>query len=239
MANSYKIRKQLINLTGYWFYKRKHLPIGADFLEDVKNKLDIKPKVIFDVGANYGQTAEYYSASFPDAQIYSFEPIKDSFDKLVANTKTLTNVKCFHKAFGEMESAVEISLFGENQSQLNSLKNINSNLESGAAKEEISVTTIDLFLKSDNIKKIDLLKIDTEGYELEVLKGAADSIKSGKVKLILCEVALSAANKRNTPVCEVINFLQGYNYTLLGLYDTNINYLKEGLSYSNALFIRH
>lgn len=237
MTLLHRLRKTLIDTSGYWFYKRKHLPIGADFLEDVKNRLDFPLNVIFDVGANYGQTAEYYSKSFPDAKIYSFEPVKSSFEKLTANTKNLLNVAVFQNAFGNAEKTVEIALFDENQSQLNSLKE--SSNKADAVKETIRVTTIDSFLKSEGIAAIDLLKIDTEGYEVEVLTGAFSSIRAGKIKLVLCEVALSAVNQKNTPICSVIEFLLGNSYTLLGLYDTNINYLKEGLAYSNALFVKN
>lgn len=238
MGITYTLRKKLINLTGYWFYKRAHLPIGADFLEDISNKLGIQPKIIFDVGANYGQTAAYYSANFPDAQIYSFEPIQNSFTKLIENTTNLNNVKCFHTAFGEKETNVEISLFEEEQSQLNSLKNVNTNLDSNAPKETISVTTIDLFLESNNIETLDLLKIDTEGYEIEVLKGAKKSLQTGKINMMLCEVALSFANERNTQLSDLINYLKPYNFTLIGMYDTNINYLNQGLTYSNILLVK-
>lgn len=237
MELSNKLRKLLIGMSGYWIYRRKHLPIGADFLEDLK-KLNLPLKVIFDVGANYGQTAKFYSENFSDAEIYSFEPIKASFKKLVHNIQDLRNVQAFQHAFGQEETDVEIPLFEEAQSQLNSLKKHNNTTNPNADKETISVKTIDSFIQTHNIRNIDLLKIDTEGYEIEVLKGAVKTIKCGQIKFILCEVALSTTNDRNTPICEVIEFLLAEGYTLLGLYDTNINYLKEGLTYSNALFVK-
>lgn len=237
MSITNKLRKKLIDISGYWFYKRKHLPIGADFVEDLR-KLNLSVETIFDVGANYGQTALYYAENFPNSKIYSFEPIEKPYKKLVKETKHLKNVFCFPNAFGDTNDTIEISLFDENQSQLNSLKHNNTNLNSNAVKEQITVKTLDSFLQEQDIQTIDLLKIDTEGYEIEVLKGALNSLKSGKIKLILCEAALSFANERNTQLVNIINFLKPYNFTLLGMYETNINYLNQGLAYSNILFVK-
>ena len=231
------IRNFFINLTGYFIYKKSDLPIGVDFKSDLANKFGIIPRTVFDVGANYGQTALHYNELFHEAYIYSFEPVNKSFLKLQKSVEGNVRIKCFNIAFGQESKKMEISLFEEEQSQLNSLKTINSSSDINSIKEIITVVTLDDFAKTENVQRIDLLKIDTEGFELEVLKGASTLLKDRKVKSILCEVALSKKNSRNTQLDDIICFLEKYDYFFVGFYDTNVNYYNHGLAYSNALFI--
>lgn len=239
MTITTRLRAVFTVLTGYFIYKKAHLPVGVDFKEDLIYKFGVNPKIVFDIGANYGQTAVHYHEIFNDADIYSFEPVKKSFLKLENETKKLNNITCFNIAFGEEKNEVEIYLHDESNSQLNSLKVTDDSKINTSLKETIKVDTLNNFVLEKNIKQIDLLKIDTEGFELEVLKGASNLLKNKQIKAVLCEVALSKRNTRNTQLNDIINLLDEYDYFLVGLYDTNVNYYKKGLAYSNALFIQN
>jgi FkbM family methyltransferase len=224
------LRRKLIKITGYYFYKYSDLEIGTDLERDLILKLNINPRIMFDVGANYGQTAISYRTIFKDAIIYSFEPFKETYKKLVENTKPF-DIICEPIAFGNVISTKNILL--NNDSQLNSL-NQESEQNEG---ETIDVQTIDYYCREKNIDQIDVLKIDTEGYELNVLKGAENMIKNKSIKSILCEVSLSPKNTHNSKLVDIINFLFEHNYQMIGLYETNINFYKEGIVYSNVLFV--
>lgn len=228
-----KLRKFLVNISGYWIYKKKHLPIGADFKEDLTYKFNIHPQVIFDVGAHYGETALYYREEFPKAKIYSFEPVKKSYEILVKNTQHDKNIHCLNFALGEKPGAVEIFLYDDYYSPMNSIKHGN---QSGA-KEAISVYTLNDFIKEKRIAKIDLLKIDTEGFELEVLKGGENILSSGSVSAIIAECGLSNTNDRNTKLADLINYLDKFGYYFTGLYDIDARTYHKGITYANALFI--
>jgi precorrin-6B methylase 2 len=83
------------------------LPNGRYLSLDIKrSNQDIK--VVFDVGANIGQTATTFNDSFTTAQIYSFEPVKNTFESLVANTRKYDRVKCFQLALGETNEFLSI-----------------------------------------------------------------------------------------------------------------------------------
>lgn len=237
MSFTNKLRLFIINATGYFIYKKKDLPIGTDLKEDLINRFGIQPRCIFDVGANYGQTAIHYHELFSDATIYSFEPIAESFIKLKDSTSHVDKIKCFDIAFGDEKKEMEISLYDESNSQLNSLKVTDDLRINNSLKQIIKVETLNNFVIDHNIQQIDLLKIDTEGFELEVLKGSDSMLKNKKIRAILCEVALSKRNARNTQLSDVIDFLDGYDYFFVGFNDTNVNYYNQGLAYSNALFI--
>lgn len=234
MSLTQKIRKRLIDISGYWIYKKIHLPIGTDLKEDLIYKFNVNPKVIFDIGAHYGETALYYRDEFPLAKVYSFEPVKKSFDKLLKNVNG-KNISCYHTAMGDRQAEIEIQLYDEYYSPMNSLKGGNQN--TGGQKEKVTVTTVDIFVKENSIGNIDLLKIDTEGYEIEVLKGAENILTKGNVGAIFAEVALSPTNKRNTQLSDVVNYLDGFGYYLVGLYDIDARTYKQGITYANALFI--
>ena len=79
--------KRLLNSWGFALYKTKYLPFGCDYKEDI-NRLspNLKVEIIFDVGANLGQSALHYRQKFPQAKIYSFEPVTKAFQKLQAAT---------------------------------------------------------------------------------------------------------------------------------------------------------
>lgn len=238
MNITYVLRNALINLTGYWIYKKKDLPIGIDLKEDLKNKFNISPTVIFDVGANYGQTALFYRQEFNKAKIYSFEPVKKSFEILKENLKQDKHIFCYNLACGEKNEDLEIYIHEGIHSACNSIK---FNEIVGAKtniKETIYTVTLDDFVNENKVLKIDLLKIDTEGFELEVLKGSKELLKSKKINSIICEVALSGINKRNTQLNDIIKFLDDYEYYFVGLYSTDIGMYKEGIAWSNALFIK-
>jgi FkbM family methyltransferase len=73
--------------------------------------------------------------------------------------------------------------------------------------EDIKVTTVDNFIKEHHLSSIKLLKSDTEGYELEVLKGAADSLKNQLVDMVYMDVGFSEADKQHTYWIEIVKAL--------------------------------
>lgn len=232
------LRKKIIKLTGYWVYKKKHLPVGTDLFEDLTSKININIKTVFDIGANIGQTAFQYHAAFPNSHILSFEPIRATFEILKNNTKSSKNIDCYNIAFGETVGIVEVKLFDESQSYLNSLKLSAMNPNDSAKTEKIQVDTIDEFLKNNKqIDSIDLLKIDTEGFEIQVLKGANEAIQNGKIKLIYLEAGFSKSNHRSSYYPEIHDFLDSNGFSFFGLYEIAQNEIADKYHFGNALFI--
>lgn len=157
----------------------------------LKKILKKEPLVIFDVGANSGDYTKMLRERFQDAQIYCFEPGIEAFNKLVANVGGL-NTYLNNVAIGSTNGTLTLFRGTNDQdgTMVTAYKDTISDLFTFAGTPNESMVcemvAIDEFC-SNKIDDIDFLKIDVEGYELEVLKGAAKMIKQNKIKVIQFE----------------------------------------------------
>jgi FkbM family methyltransferase len=159
-------------------------------LKYIFNKREQQNKIIiFDVGANVGNYSKMvYETSRKKAGIYSFEPSKIAYKKMVENTMNIPNIKSYNFGFGENNA--ELTLYtNEDGSGLASiykrrLDHFNINMDK---KENVKIKTIDSFCEENKIEKIDFLKLDVEGHELKVLTGAKNLKNTGKIRFIQFE----------------------------------------------------
>lgn len=117
------------------------------------------PKTIIDLGGHVGFTSIFYALEYPNAKIYSVEASRENFNLLKENVSQFENIIPINKAIYPTDGEV---LFDESGYSYNT--KIGSE---GKPIESISVNTL---LKVHNIQKIDLIKIDIEGAEIELLK---------------------------------------------------------------------
>ncbi len=212
---------------------RKSLPRGTDIFFDINNLYGIKNfQTVFDVGANVGQSAIEYSEKFPYANIYSFEPVSSSFQNLKKNTEHLDRVHVFHNGFGSKLEEPEINI-NDDYSEVNSIR-----FNKGSKTEKIKVLTIDHFAEKESIDKIDFLKIDTEGYELEVLNGVKGMLENKKIGLIYIECELIETDKHFVTFDKLVENISQYGYELLGIYEQQPHWTGEKtILYCNPVFI--
>jgi FkbM family methyltransferase len=223
---------------GYRYYKIQYQPFGIDHAVDIRRFLepDGNVSVTFDVGANEGQSTKVYAEQFPNAIIYSFEPVAATFAKLMENTRDLKHVKPFQTAFGA--KADELDMWLCDQSLTNSLK-YRAELNSPDRTERIQVTTLDAFVAEHGVEQIDFLKIDTEGFDLEVLHGAETILAAGRVMFILVEVTFNQKDTFHTPFHPVEAYLHQFGFEFVDLYDHDYGPSsphRPPLGYCNALF---
>lgn len=232
------LREKFIQFTGYWTFNKKTLPVGADVIVDLKEKIGIDLKIMFDVGANAGQTALRFTKHFPEAEIHSFEPVSSTFRKLSAATSNNKKIQCYQLALSDKEESVSIKVFEDDQhSVLNSLRTDLQNDSAGSKIETIHTDTLDHFIGEKEINSIDLLKIDTEGYEMPVLNGASGAFQNNRIKLVYLEVGFYEENNRNSYFVEVLNKLAQYQFSLFGLYEVRHHDIVNNQHFGNALFV--
>jgi FkbM family methyltransferase len=148
------------------------------------------PAIIFDVGANVGNYTEELKQVFPDAKIYAFEPNFNTFQSLEQKLSG-SDVRRF--CLGLSSSAAKRRIYTyatDNKSAHASVyREVLSDLHKADEILEIDFETIALddFCRQHSIEKIDFLKIDTEGHELEVLSGAKQMLAQEKIDIIQFE----------------------------------------------------
>lgn len=231
------LKKLFTAITGYWIHKQQTLPIGVDMFYDITRRVKYgNLKLVFDVGANEGQTLKWVKHHQPNAQLVCFEPVSSPYKKLLNNSRAFQQVTVENFALGDKEETVEISLY-EDMSVLNSLNPGSMNNDLSAPKETIQVKRLDEYCEVHHINRIDLLKIDTEGYELQVLDGASKMLDGANISFIYCETGFTPGNQRNTYFPTIIEYLEKKGYFFYSLYQIDAHDWKRGNHLANALFI--
>jgi FkbM family methyltransferase len=222
--------KRLARESGFYVASIDRFGIDVDL--DLARITSADPlKTIFDVGANIGQTARRFARAFPSADtICSFEPVPASFADLQATVKSLPQVRIFNCALGDAAGTVQISL-GPN-SLCNSLRSIRDATGSLA----VSIDTLDNVCDSNQIDSVDLLKIDVEGFELPVLRGADRRLSSGKIRYIYAECVLAPnAEMPHTSFFELHHLLSEKGFCFVSYYPEGFK-LRLGCAVGNVLY---
>ena len=190
--------------------------------------VELTPKngIILDVGANTGRSARNFLKLFPKQEIWSFEPGSEAYAELNA-APDLAGVKKFNIALSDREGTATLNRFGG--SEMNSLFQRSSRAElfvpdpasiSPKGTEEVKMTRLDTFCESHHVKTVAMLKIDTQGHDLAVLRGAERLLASGQVQVILCEINFSPLYEGQPSMGDIYSFLSSLGFGLVGLYDT-------------------
>lgn len=162
--------------------------------------------VIFDIGANVGETTlNIAKIAGESSLIYSFEPSELCYKKLKANIdlNIFKNIKLHQFGFGEQEQTFYLAPDVENNRGGNRIR-VNSELP-----HNIKIKQLDNYVKESDILNIDLIKIDVEGFEFNVLKGAIRTIEKMRPTLFI-ELNNDNLKQQNTNAKELISFLEQY-----------------------------
>lgn len=126
-------------------------------------------KILFDVGANVGAYSDFLQSKFPNADIYLFEPNPHSFEKISKKYQ-----HAFNTGFSSEKGRTKIYFYQDDAATTSAsiIEEVISGRERPYTSADIVLDTIDDFCSRNAIDHIDFLKIDVEGHELEVLKGA-------------------------------------------------------------------
>lgn len=224
--------KRMSNRLGYQMCTIERF--GVDVEHDLGRLTAMEPiTTLFDVGANLGQTARRFARAFPAADIYSFEPVPQTFALLREGTAEISRVRVFDCALGDEPGKATIHLAASSVS--------NSLFRSGVATGqtvEVTVDTLDAFAKSHGVNRIDLLKIDVEGAELKVLRGGRQLLADGRVRYVYAECNFAAnPDGSNADFYELAAHLSESGFCVVAVYAESFS-LRHGSCLSNVLFAR-
>ncbi len=179
---------------GYVLWKKQFLRPGVDPWLDIgrlRTSWGTRVETIFDVGANDGDARREMIRSFPAATIHSFEPHPASFARLSANCRDqrgpLHNIALGNHC-GDA-AMYEYGIDGDG-SQMNSLTPragfaVRHEFESRVI--EIRSSTLDVFCDQEGVERVDLLKLDTEGFDLEVIQGGLRMFEQNRIGFVYAE----------------------------------------------------
>lgn len=199
-----------------------------------------KALVIYDVGANRGNTIKSFLAYFPHSKIIAFEPYPGLVEELklqfgtnpdiVIDNSGISNIK------GELlfyvNKSVDTSSFLPSQ-----LTGLNSDPQVKNIEQiTVPVKTITDSLEENNLEHIHILKLDIQGSELNALKGAENLLKNQQIDLIYTEAYFIQQYKDQPLFPEIASYLLNLGYQLQDIY--NPIYGKEKLAWCDAVFVR-
>jgi FkbM family methyltransferase len=196
---------------------------GVELLHDARILLgNASQPVLFDVGANIRQTTRAMLATFTSPMIRAFEP-------------SPSTVKSLRRAVGGHPGVTE----GTFPFHVTRGYSVNDSLlaptwNAGDIVVDVPVETIDNYCNRRGIQTISLLKIDAQGYDLRVLKGARRMFEEHRIKLYSCEANFEEMYHGQTNLRELLGFADCLGYRLVGFYEQT--YVKNKLSYLDALF---
>ena len=146
---------------------------------------ELKPKVIFDIGGNIGITSIYLASLFPDAVIYTFEPLKENFEILQKNTSQIKNIKVFNIGLGAENGSFKVYLSddSENYGGVSFYSEVEGNLSESIS--ECEVKNINDIIEELGINAVDLIKIDNRLFMFNAGKKEVISKLSKKEVKIL------------------------------------------------------
>lgn len=205
--------------------------LGLDVDLDLARLTGFAPlQTIFDVGANFGQTACRFAQAFPTASIYSFEPVRDTFAKMQANVGAFPQVRPFNMALGDQAGTAEIHL--ATSSGANSLKGV----QGSTASETIQVRTLDEVADENKVETIDLLKIDVEGFEMQVLAGAKQRLADKRIRFVYAECVMEDdPDMAHTNFFDIHALLRPLGFCVVSYYAESFH-LRSGCAMGNTLW---
>jgi FkbM family methyltransferase len=196
---------------------------------NLRKKYNMNIKGIIHVGAHYGEElSEYVKNGIQD--IVVFEPLSECFDVLAQKVMNLNaNIDGHQVALGSVPGTATMYL-SDNEKQSSSILKPKVHLTHHPnvkfdGTEEVEVDLLDNF----DTKEYNFLNMDVQGYELEVLKGAIETLKH--VDYVYCEVNRDEVYEGNAYVEEIDEFLSAYGME-------RVETSWEGQIWGDALYIR-
>jgi FkbM family methyltransferase len=220
------VRSLLRRTARHFGYDIHALPLSSpltlrDLDGDLAYLVTAELPVIVDVGANHGQSIEAFLKVAPHARVVSFEANPRLAEILISKYRTDRRVLVRPVALGAAPGNITFKVYEDDQ--LSSVLAIDPSPQifaGSALHHDVEVVQATLDEELRDVGRVDLLKIDTQGYDLQVLKGAQQLLSSKIVKLILVEVNFEHLYTDQCTFSDVQTFLQARGYGLLTLYET-------------------
>ncbi len=219
-----KLHRILAKAFGYELIKRKNHPSPNSHITNLINRYEID--LILDVGANHGQFGKMLRKEGYKGDIHSFEPVSTTFellshicrnDKRWFAHKIAMGETCGQNTVNIMEASDFSSFLDPNDFGKNEFKEMNV-----THSETVEVETIDTFLTTqikNHMNRRIFLKMDTQGYDLKVFKGASKTTPF--IKCVLSEISLIPIYSGMPHYLSSLKKYEDCGFSITGLYPVN------------------
>jgi FkbM family methyltransferase len=200
-------------------------------------------RVVFDVGANQGGWAAVAHEINPQARIHCFEPSAKTFRMLEQNV-SLPNVVLNHFGLGDREETGTLWVYSDGALS-NALYHRVGTIGEQQGTESVRIRTLDNYCSDEGIEAIDFLKVDVEGHELAVFRGAERMFREGRIGIVQFEYNDTFIDSR-TQLKDLWQFIGevNANYAFYKIYPSELRHIPqysqqyETFRYSNWALLR-
>lgn len=198
------------------------------------------PKTIFEVGAADGRDTSRYAEDYPTARIFAFEPVPESYANLAARAIHCPRIVPIQKAASSHPGTAQFNIGTfEDSSSLYTAQYTGSSFDQyqkPVRTISVGVTTIDDIATEYDVKTIDILKMDAQGAELDILRGAMRLLESDRIGIIYSEVHFMASYAGAPLFDQVASFLRDAGFDLHNLYNL-VHNQDARLAWGDAIFV--
>ncbi len=215
------------------FYEnRNHDFYSNGEISVIKKLALIKPVLIIDGGANIGNYSLQISRHIPGATVYAFEPVKETYNKLVINTDIKPGIIPVNSGLFSESCNKEINIYkSDTHSSVYDIEGLPYN---SLHKVTIGLVTGDEFLKKNKIDRVDFLKIDVEGAEFDVLKGFNESFSKGIIRVVQFEYGYINITTKKLLI-DFYKFFESHNYIIGKIFPKRVEFRKYNFIYEDFL----
>ena len=224
----------------------------------LKSLIDKANPVIFDVGANVGDTLVEFKGFWPQSKIHCFEPqsecweqldkkiIEYNYNNVVINKYAVGDEEIYDAIFYSHDiTSGQSGLHKINSNSIDSIdqSNLKSELDRDAYENRlnhrrvVNVKTLIDYMSNSNIKHIDLLKIDTQGYEPEVLGGLKDNLS--KVDVVITELMFYDFYERSLSFSDIESFLLPAGFSLFDISHISKNPMNGRTDWVDVIYVNN
>lgn len=229
------VAKRILGAIGLTVFRNRTMPRGISLENDLHRLFAGHPlQLIFDVGANLGQTALRLAKEFPSTRIHSFEPVPSTYRLMLGQVLAYPHIVPINLALGDKDGQVEMQqLPGSGCNRI-----IAGHQEAGGpTTAPVPIQRLDTYCQEHAISAIDLVKTDCEGYDHKVLQGASSLLERQSIAALYCEV-----NFRRDGVhgdfFAIEEYLRSFGYSFYALYDySGWQYDTAIEGFANAFFV--
>lgn len=164
-----------IDINQYGIYEKEQLTLLFDFLGTLKPT--VGQGTVIDIGANIGNHALYFSHRFK--QVVAFEPHPLTYRLLTFNTECVENITAIDQGLGEQAGSLTLTEDALNMGASSLV------VEKGAGAEQTTIDIDTLDNAVADIRHIEMIKVDVEGFEINVLKGGVKTIEKHQPIIVL------------------------------------------------------